>query len=163
MMRPLQLAAIRAFRISRRAQRMMRAAHFTARWRGFLFWNGHDRLIEGCTECSGYLAKFPRPRQQRWNAGRPPRRNSAAAYRGRSPTSRDSAAASGPASSVGAAVATRLFRHVLLNEQGDSVQHSLVGRPSFQSASIARSAHPSLYTIRTSEKPSRKSSINSPR
>lgn len=41
-----------------------------------------------------------------------------------------------PASSVGAAVATRLFRHVLLNEQGDPVQHSLVGRPSFQSAAL---------------------------
>ena len=41
-----------------------------------------------------------------------------------------------PASSVGAAVATRLFRPVLLNEQGDPVQHSLVGRPSFQSAAL---------------------------
>jgi hypothetical protein len=31
----------------------MRAAHIAARWRGFLFWNGHDRLIEGCAERSG--------------------------------------------------------------------------------------------------------------
>src|SRR3977135_3926021 len=57
MVRPLQLAAIRAFRIGRRAQRMMRAAHVTARWRGFLFWNGHDRL--GDWGELRYLAKIP--------------------------------------------------------------------------------------------------------
>src|SRR5207302_1144279 len=57
MMRPLELAAIRALGVGRRAQRMMRAAHVTARWRGFLFWNGHDRLGD-CGELR-YLAKIP--------------------------------------------------------------------------------------------------------
>src|SRR5205823_9504371 len=44
-MRALQLAAIRAFDISRRAQSMMRATHFAPRRRDFLFRYGHDRLL----------------------------------------------------------------------------------------------------------------------
>src|SRR3954447_11203852 len=43
-MRALQLAAIRAFGIGRRLQRMMRSAHIASRWRSFLFGNGHWKL-----------------------------------------------------------------------------------------------------------------------
>jgi hypothetical protein len=41
MMRALQLAAIRAFGISRGFQRMMRSPHVAARGRSLLFWDGH--------------------------------------------------------------------------------------------------------------------------
>ncbi len=41
MMRALELAAIRAFGISRGFQRMMRSPHVAARGRSLLFWNGH--------------------------------------------------------------------------------------------------------------------------
>src|SRR5947209_3971658 len=56
MMRPLQLAAIRAFRIGGGAKGMMRTPHVAARGRGFLFWNSHDRL-EGGGKVA-YLDKF---------------------------------------------------------------------------------------------------------
>src|SRR5262249_40172902 len=45
-MRPLQLAAIRAFAKCRRAQRMMRAAHLAPRRRRLLFWYGHNPLVK---------------------------------------------------------------------------------------------------------------------
>jgi len=44
MMRALQLAAIGAFRIGGRFERMVRASHVAARRRSFLFWNGHGKL-----------------------------------------------------------------------------------------------------------------------
>jgi hypothetical protein len=44
MMRALQLAAIGAFRVSGRFERMVRASHVAARRRGFLFWNSHGKL-----------------------------------------------------------------------------------------------------------------------
>jgi hypothetical protein len=44
MMRALQLAAIGAFRVGGRLERMVRPSHVAARRRGFLFWNGHGEL-----------------------------------------------------------------------------------------------------------------------
>src|SRR5260370_37815161 len=41
MMGALELAAIRAFGISRGFQRMMRSPHVAARGRSLLFWDGH--------------------------------------------------------------------------------------------------------------------------
>jgi hypothetical protein len=57
MMRLLQLAAIRAFGIGRRLQRMMRATHVAAGGRGFSLRDGHDFLKTAWGSC-GYLAKF---------------------------------------------------------------------------------------------------------
>jgi hypothetical protein len=45
MMRPFQLAAIRAFRMGFRLERMVRAAHIALRRRGFSFWNRHDEIL----------------------------------------------------------------------------------------------------------------------
>jgi hypothetical protein len=42
MVRALQLTAIAAFRMGFGAQCLMAAAHASARWGGFTFWNGHD-------------------------------------------------------------------------------------------------------------------------
>ena len=81
-MRPLQLAAIGAFGIGRRAQRVMRPPHVAARGRGFLFRNSHDCLVASCalriappqagTERRArgvaVLSQIPRLRQQRWRA-----------------------------------------------------------------------------------------------
>src|SRR5205085_3724778 len=52
--RTLQLAAVRAFGIGDRLQRMMRSPHIAPRWRSFLLGNGHGeaRVIGGwgCAE-----------------------------------------------------------------------------------------------------------------
>src|SRR3954470_22961524 len=47
-MRPLQLAAIRAFGVGGGAERVMRTPHVAARGRGLLFRNSHDRLVASC-------------------------------------------------------------------------------------------------------------------
>src|SRR5690242_18903543 len=58
-MRPLQLAAIRAFGIGRAGQRVMRPPHITARRRDFFLWNGHLKLLKYERTKRSYLAKIP--------------------------------------------------------------------------------------------------------
>ena len=99
MVRPLQLAAIRAFGVGRRAQRVMRAAHVAARWRGFLFRNGHDRHSRRIGRRSLPLlsqiqAARQQPRRRRCHARRRPSHCGLPPLRG---SSRDNAA-NGPAS-----------------------------------------------------------------
>jgi hypothetical protein len=57
MMRPLQLAAIRAFGIGRPRQRMVRPPHIAARRRDLFLWNGHVKLLKNERAEQSYLAK----------------------------------------------------------------------------------------------------------
>src|SRR5665213_1074999 len=54
MVRALELAAIRAFGINRRLQRVVRATHVAARRRGFSFRNGHGESQKKAPPAGAY-------------------------------------------------------------------------------------------------------------
>ncbi len=62
MVRPLQLAAIRTFRIGFRAQGMVRTAHVALRRRGFSFWNRHGDNLSWSFRQASFAPAKERPR-----------------------------------------------------------------------------------------------------
>ena len=64
MVRTLEFAAIRTFRIRRRFQRIVRTAHIAARWRGFLLRDGHCGIQDSGRSVL-VISLNRRPQQQR--------------------------------------------------------------------------------------------------